>query len=212
MTTEICKHYLKYAFENRSKIECFFTHQNSTKTAVIIEPRFDEITEYVIYNFMHFLNPLGFNLVIVSYAGYHKIIQDKLPYALVYDISDKHITIDSAGIPNISIASYNAILMDPEFWQILPGEIVLIFQRDCIMFRPFSDHYLLYDYAGANYHSNLSPLFGGINGGFSIRNRATMLECLEKVSWDHITKYREYHSMTEQLTTMHEDVFFTHAC
>jgi len=212
MTTEICEHYLKYAFENRSKTECFLNYQNSTKTAVIIEPRFDKITEHVIYNFMHFLNPLGFNLVIISYSGYHKMIQDKLPYAFVYDISERHITIDSAGIPNISIASYNAILMDPEFWQILPGETVLIFQRDCIMFRPFSDHYLLYDYAGANYYSNMAPLFGGINGGLSIRNRATMLECLEKVSWDHIAKYREYHMMTEDLTVKHEDVFFTHAC
>lgn len=212
MTTEICEHYLKYAFENRSKTECFLNYQNSTKTAVIIEPRFDEITEHVIYNFMHFLNPLEFNLVIISYAGYHKMIQDKLPYASVYDISERHITIDSAGIPNISIASYNAILMDPEFWQILPGETVLIFQRDCIMFRPFSDHYLLYDYAGANYYSNMAPLFGGINGGFSIRNRTTMLECIEKVSWDHIAKYREYHEMPEELNAMHEDVFFTHAC
>jgi len=212
MTAEICEHYLKYAFENRSKTECFFTHPKSTKIAVIIEPRFDQITEYVIYNFMHFLNPLGFNLAVISYAGYHKMIQDKLPYAFVYDISDQHISIDSAGIPNISIASYNAILMDPEFWQIFPAETVLIFQRDCIMFRPFSDHYLLYDYAGANYYSNLSPLFGGINGGFSIRNRATMLECLEKVSQTDIETHRKIHQMPEDLTVMHEDVFFTHAC
>jgi hypothetical protein len=212
MTTELCEHYLKYAFENRSKTECFFNHKNSNKIAVIIEPRFDNITEHVIYNFMHFLNPLGFNLVVISYSGYHKIIETKLPYAFVFDINEKHIEIDSAGIPNISIASYNAILMNPEFWQILPGETVLIFQRDCIMFRPFSDHYLLYDYAGANYYSNLSPLFGGINGGFSIRNREVMLECLQNVSWDNIANYRKYHSMTEEITAIHEDVFFTHAC
>ena len=212
MTAELCEHHLKYAFEYRSKTECFFSHPNSTKTAVIIEPRFDEITEHVIYNFMHFLNPLGFNLVVISYSGYHKMIQEKLPYAFVYDISDRHITIDDNGIPNIYIPSYNAILMDAEFWQILPGETVLIFQRDCIMFRPFSDHYLLYDYAGANYYSNCAPLFGGINGGFSIRNRTTMLECLEKVTWNDIAKYRQYHEMPEEITTTHEDVFFTHAC
>ena len=212
MTAELCEHYLKYAFENRSKTECFFNYQDSDKIAGIIEPRFDEITEHVIYNFMHFLNPLGFNLIVISYAGYHNIIQQKLPYAFVYDISEQHINIDSAGIPNISIASYNAILMDPEFWQVLPGKTILIFQRDCIMFRPFSDHYLLYDFAGANYYLNMAPLFGGINGGFSIRNREAMLECIEKVSWDDIATYREFHKLTEEITAKHEDVFFTHAC
>ena len=211
MSEELCKYYLKYAYENRSKTEYFKRH-NSTKFAVIIEPRFDKITEYVIYNFMHFLNPLEWNLIVISYAEYHTKIEEKLPYAFVYDISDRHITIDSAGIPNISIASYNAILMDPELWQMIPGENTIIFQRDCIMFRPFSEHFLLYDFAGANYHSNLSPLFGGINGGFSIRKRSSMLECLETVSWEDIAKYRQYHSITEELNSNHEDVFFTHAC
>ena len=216
MTTQICEHYLKTAFENRPVSEVFVRHTDYNKTAVIVEPRLDQITEHVIYNFMHFLNPLGWNLLIVTYSGHHDIIKQKYPYALVCDIGDKHIFFDSDGIPNINIDSYNMIFMDSEFWRIIPGEIAIIFQRDCIMFREFSEHFLLYDYAGSNYLENKSPIYGGINGGFSIRKPATMIECLEKIGWDQIDEYRSSrpHSNCKDspIIRRNEDVFFTHAC
>lgn len=214
-TSEISEYYLKTAFDNKRE-EQFVRHDDRTKVAVIIEPRFDAITEHVIYNFMHFLNPLGWNLLVISYSGYHSIIEQKLPYAFVFDIGDRHITFDSSGIPNINIDSYNTILLDPELWKNTPGDTVIIFQRDCIMFRMFSEHFLLYDYAGSNYLVNLSPLFGGINGGFSIRKRATMLECLEKITWNIIDDYRIKNKYAKccdvPIMKRNEDVFFTHAC
>jgi hypothetical protein len=104
--------------------------------------------------------------------------------------------------------------MDPELWENVPGETAIIFQRDCIMFRDFSEHFLLYDYAGSNYLSNLAPLFGGINGGFSIRKPATMLECLRTVTWEEIDEYRNTRTHFENIPLLnrYEDVFFTHAC
>jgi hypothetical protein len=119
------------------------------------------------------------------------MIEQKYPYAFVFDICDKHIIFDSCGIPNINIHSYNTILLDPLFWKNIQVEITVIFQRDCIMFRPFSEHYLLYDYAGASYVDNNSPIFGGINGGFSIRKPSVMIECLEKITWEEIEEYRK---------------------
>jgi len=215
-TSQLSEYYLKTAFNNRPTDKPFIRHEDYRKFAVIIEPRFDAITEWVIYNFMHFLNPLGWNLIVISYSGYHSKIEQTLPYAFVFDIGDKHITFDSNGNPNINIDSYNTILLDPELWKRLPGETIIIFQRDCIMFRMFSDHFLLYDYAGSNYLVNLSPLFGGINGGFSIRKRSTMLECLEKVTWNMIDEYRLKNKYAKCCDTpimrRNEDVFFTHAC
>ena len=216
MTAEICEQKLKFAFYNRPREETFVRHADSNKVAILVEPRFDEITKYVIYNFMHFLNPLGFNLLIIGYSGHHQEIEQQYPYAFVYDIGDRHIFFDSSNKPNITIDAYNTIFMDPELWRNVPGEIALIFQRDCIMFRNFSEHFLLYDYAGSNYLSNLAPLYGGINGGFSIRKCATMLECLEKITWEKIDEYRasrEYSDCKENLILRrNEDVFFTHAC
>lgn len=211
---DLCKYYLKRAYEDRQKTETFVRYQNTNMYAMIIEPRFDDITEHVIYNFMHFLNPLGWNLIILSYYGNHQMIQEKYPYALVYDIGDKHIYFDASGTPNISIDSYNTILLDVDIWKQLPGETIIVFQRDCIMFREFSNYFTLYDYAGANFHAmNQSPLYGGINGGFSIRKREAMIECLERVSWDDIFQYRtKMSSCDNEQLLKNEDVFFTHAC
>lgn len=213
MTSQICENYLKLAFDNKPATEQFARHPDSNKTAVIVEPRFDEITEHVIYNFMHFLNPLGWNLVIIGYSGHYKMIQQKYPYAFVYEIGDRHIVLDASGNPHISIESYNMIFMDPELWRNIPGELALIFQRDCIMFRDFSEHFLLYDYAGSNYLVDLAPTYGGINGGFSIRKQATMLECLEKITWEQIDEYRASRKKyIPPIMRRNEDVFFTHAC
>jgi len=77
---------------------------------------------------------------------------------------------------------------------------------------------------------------GGINGGFSLRNKHAMIECIESLSWEDIIEYnkrmratmREFastlpstsavaHVMTRispeyHLETFHEDVFFVNAC
>ena len=204
------------AYEEHKNSTAFVRHADSDKLALIIEPRFDKLTEAVIFNFMHFLNPLGWNLIIVSYSGYHSDIQKRYPYAIVCNIGDKHIYFNEQGTPNITIDSYNTIMMDLELWKNLGVENIIVFQRDCIMFRAFDERFLHYDYAGANYYSNLSPIYGGINGGFSIRNRSTMAYCLEAVTWDDIDQYRTQRKYSSfdiyDNLTRNEDVFFTHAC
>lgn len=197
-------------------LEKFVRHESADKIALIVEPRFDLICEAVIHNFMHFLNPLGWNLCIISYSGFHQRIQEKYGFAHVFDIGDKHIILNERGEPNINIDSYNTILMDIELWRRLPASYVLVFQRDCIMFNIFSEHFLEYHFAGANYYANASPLYGGINGGFSLRKRETMVECLEKITWQEIERYRSNRTYSAlpmaPLDKKNEDVFFTHAC
>ena len=84
------------------------------------------------------------------------------------------------------------------------------------MFRPFEQRFTKYDYAGANYYQNLSPIYGGMNGGFSFRKRSTMINCLESVTWDEIDWHRtqrKYSGFDIYDNLSHnEDVFFTHAC
>jgi hypothetical protein len=83
------------------------------------------------------------------------------------------------------------------------------------MFKPFLPHFLLYDYAGSNYLYGKAPIIGGINGGFSIRKRKTMIECIEKITWEDINEYRKTHKYAtdnKEITYYNEDIFFTHAC
>jgi hypothetical protein len=212
-SSDLCR---KALLESHNPAKKFVRHEGSDKLALIIEPRFDAICEAVIHNFMTFLNPLGWNLCILSYSGHREKIQAKYESAYVFDIGAKHITLNSEGEPNINITSYNAIMMDIELWRRLPARKIVVFQRDCIMFNDFSSHYLEYHFAGANYYGDAAPIYGGINGGFSIRDRNVMVECLEKITWDNIYEYRNARKYSmfplSPALKQNEDVFFTHAC
>ena len=198
----------------------------SDKLAIIIDPRYDDIMEAVIQNFMYFMNPVGWNLMIVSWDGYRDIIMKKFPKCIFNAISNDDIYMNVKREPNITIETYNKILMDVDFWQKLPADDICIFQKDCIMFKMFPNYFTYYDFCGANWYTKDISLFNeGINGGFSLRNRKVMIECLEKITYDMINEYR-----TDALTNksiifetvnkefilsplkQNEDVFFTYAC
>ena len=167
-------------------------HNNSDKIAIIIDPRFDQLMEAVIHNFMYFMNPLGWNLLIISYSGYKEIINKKFPNCLQIPIDDTFIIFDENNIPNISVNTYNQMLLNIDFWKNIKETQICIFQKDCIMMKMFNDYFSLYHFAGANYYrrEHCSFLYGGINGGFSLRNRNIMIECLEKITWEKIINYR----------------------
>ena len=214
-------------------------HPTSNKMALIIDTRFDEIMENVIRNFMFFMNPLGWNLMIISHPMYESIIKDKFPYCIFGKIEEDLIFYDENQIPNISMQTYNQILLSPYLWNSLQGEHIAIFQKDCIMYNMFDEFFLNYDFAGANTYLPPFQTFyhGMMNGGFSLRKKSTMLECLEKVNCQIINNYIStmkesiqpfledksnfsalrfekfkncFHEYT--LENINEDIFFSFAC
>ena len=194
--------------------------------AIIIDPRYDDLMESVIQNFMYFMNPLGWNLLIVSWKGHRDKIMAKFPNCFFSAINDDQIYMNASGEPNITIESYNQILMDVNFWKNLPADYICIFQKDCVMFKMFPEYFTEYDFCGANWYTKDISLFNeGINGGFSLRKRAAMIECLEKVTYKTIVEYRldaqnnksiifnaVNHSFIRTPLKQNEDVFFTYAC
>jgi hypothetical protein len=194
--------------------------------AIIIDPRYDTLMEAVIENFMYLMNPHGWNLLIVSWKGHRNAIMKRFPTCFFSTIDDENIYINEKGEPNITIETYNSILMDIEFWKSLPADNICIFQKDCIMFKMFPEYFAQYDFCGASWHTNHVSLFNeGINGGFSLRKRSTMIECLEKITYDIIEEYRRdaldnksvifkrvNNEFLQQSLKKNEDVFFTYAC
>jgi len=164
----------------------------SEKVAVIIDPRYDDIMKAVIYNFMYFLNSRGWNLMIISYEGHEKTIKKDFPRCLFKRIEPSLIYFKE-NEPNITIESYNKILLSTEFWRSIPFNIIMIFQKDCIMFKEIPEHFLEYDFSGANWYNpqNITFFHYGINGGFSIRKKRAMIDCLEKVSKEILLEYRK---------------------
>lgn len=228
-------------------------YENTDKVAIIIEPRMNMLYVHaVIYNFIYFMNPQGWNFII--YCNVKELDNEtKLKFfnCELIQIDENLLYKDyTKNTYNLSIDNYNKILLDINFWNSIPEpyENILIFQSDCIMYTMFNDYWLNYDYAGANYDysiinindnetnkrfyvNNKSIFSGGINGGFSIRKRKAMIECIENVSWGYIQNYRQelfnllklkeieideknkFTLLTPiNILVKNEDVFFTHAC
>jgi len=201
-------------------------HSNSNKYAVIVDPRYDPLMEAVIRNFMYFMNKQGWNLMIFGYSGHRDKILADFPTALFVPIQSKYIVLDQNGNANMSVDSYNEICLSKSFWESIPGTHIAIFQKDCIMYKMFDESlFLSYDFAGANYKHEFAEAYysGGINGGFSLRNKHAMIECLNTLTWEDIISYNKklrardvipYNKNIRpyQLETRNEDVFFTNAC
>jgi hypothetical protein len=224
-------------------------HPHSKKVAVMIEPRYDDTTIAVLYNFMHYMAPpettseysRGWNFMFISYKEHESAVKERFPHMNFVALEDKHIEMRN-GLPNISIQGYNSIMLSKDFWEkTIPDKynIVCIFQRDCIMYRPIPRVFETYSFAGAVYGDLITEnefiksttfFSGGINGGFSIRNRKHMLFCIDSMTVEHIKRYREGQKMLMRdvlemkyklskktlvefnYNLTNEDVFFSNAC
>lgn len=173
---------------------------NKNKAAVIVEPRSRHpMLEPVIRNCMAALGP-EWNLVVFTHDCEH--VKSMFPGCTSKFI---HIPHDS-----ITPEQYSKIFMDSSFWNMIQEETIVIFQTDVVMFRSVPDWCLECDYAGANYYAtcHVSKKIGDIQGGFSIRKKSAMLECINKVAETQVCEYLNF----PHGTYLPEDVYFTIAC
>jgi hypothetical protein len=132
----------------------------------------------------------------------------------------------AAGVADLTQLSYSELLMSSGFWESQKEPWILIFQTDCVMFRPLAGAELArwqrYDYVGANYYNaaEVAPGgVGGVQGGFSLRRRDAMLECLARVRWDDVDAWRAAGGGAAvgaappiAESRRFEDIYYTHAC
>lgn len=235
VSSPLYEHLLMVSLPHERKHKLTY-HPRSDKIAVIMDPRYDQLMEAVIRNFMYFMNKEGWNLMIFSHHSHKEQITKDFPTCLFAPIDDKWMI---PGQISMTTGSYNKIFTTKSFWESIPSTHIAIFQKDCVMYKMFDEsHFLQYDFAGANFHHPMAEAFmsGGINGGFSLRNKHAMIECIESLSWDAIIEYnkrmratmREFasnlpstasvsHVLTRSspeyhLETFHEDVYFVNAC
>lgn len=217
--------YEKILLKSNKKVEVNL-YEKSNKVAVIVDPRYDELMEAVINNFMYYMNPKGWNLMIVSSKKYKNKIMETYPKCIFIEI-DETLIYYKNEIPNITINAYNSIFLNIDFWRIIPFENIAIFQKDCVMFKYFDEMFLEYDYCGANVYIEDYITFynGSMNGGFSLRKKNKMIECLENVTLtiinEYIKKMMECNNLNTRKTTfsyvsknsyVNEDVFFLWSC
>jgi hypothetical protein len=196
--------------------------EGSDKVALIVDPRYDASMEAAIRQHMFFLNPRGWNLMVVSHNFHKDQIRADFPNCIFAEI-DESLVYYNDSKPNITIDGYNRIFLSPHFWSALPVENIFVFQKDCFMYKMFDDKFLEYDFVGARSvffvgENNIQSLV--TNGGFSLRKKTAMLECLRHVSFTQLYKDL-YQTISKQkiniinpdkLGKRNEDIFFSLAC
>jgi hypothetical protein len=197
-------------------------YEDSDKIAIIVDPRYDDLMEAAIRQHMFFLNPRGWNLMIVSHSSYSEKIRADFPNCIFAEI-DESLIYYKDNKPNITIDGYNRTFLSPYFWLAIPSEHIFVFQKDCFMYKMFDPHFLEYDFVGArsvlfvteDNHQHLV-----VNGGLSLRKKTAMLGSLRDVSFNQI--YNNLYKIIElnkmkisnphKLGKKNEDIFFTYAC
>jgi hypothetical protein len=153
-----------------------------TRTAVIVEPRKHRALSFVLRNILENLDDTW---KIQIYHGtknqnfVEEIIAGELfPYL-------PRISLVNLNVENLGTAEeYSRLLLSSEFIGGIPTEMFLIFQTDSMINPRYKDlihTFLPYDYVGAPWKNGIVG-----NGGFSLRRRSKMLECIKKgVNYNH---------------------------
>ena len=144
-------------------------------TAVLVEPRCHPALRWVLRNFLDNLSAEWKILVFHGTANREVLhgILESLP-------RDRFLEPIELEVENLTPQAYNALLMSPDFYRVIPTELHLIFQVDSLLFaehRHFLSLFLSYDYVGAPWKNGWVG-----NGGLSLRRTAKMIEVCERVT------------------------------
>ena len=106
---------------------------------------------------------------------------------IVENIS-KDIKIIKLDINEFTNWKYSELLMQESFWNMFTGEKILIYQEDSFLFHNKIEPFLDFDYVGAPWPMHQDEQesqiqYGVGNGGFSLRSKSKMIECIQKINW-----------------------------
>jgi len=145
----------------------------------------------------------------------HTVICGNLNYNLIEGICKSispNINIITIDVDNMTQTEYTRFLTTSEFWNLLRGEKILIYQEDSIIFKNNIQEFIEYDFIGAPFLKTVNDTPNSVgNGGLSLRSKSKMLEVISKFS---PTEY-QYNSSTHEymnyvnLEFPPEDVYFS---
>lgn len=171
------------------------------------------LVEFRIFPHIEFL--LRNTIIKLGSSWSHTIICGNTNYDFVCDICNsisKNINIVKIDIDNLLPNDYNVFLTSAEFWKLFQGNKILIYQEDSIMFKNTVNEFIKYDYIGAPFpkNQNDTPNLVG-NGGFSLRNKSTMLKVINTISLNDtvLNSSTLQYMKNSRLVNPPEDVYFS---
>jgi hypothetical protein len=114
----------------------------------------------------------------------HTVVCGNLNYDYITNLfRNLRVNIIRLDIDNLTPSKYSELLLTKEFWELFKSDKILLYQEDSMLFHGNIDPFLKYDYVGAAWPVGQDDNALGVgNGGFSLRTRAKMIECIEKVN------------------------------
>jgi len=178
---------------------------NSKYEAVLIEFRCFPHLEFLIRN----------AVLKLGRKWSHTIICGNLNYDLIKNISSKiseNIKIIKKDYDNLTQNEYSGFLSSLEFWNLLNGDKILIYQEDSFIFKENIEEFIEYDYIGAPWPKNTNDTPNCVgNGGISLRSKQKMIDVINKISIKNtsINESTKIYMKKNKLTVCPEDVYFS---
>ena len=179
--------------------------KTSLYEAVFIEFRDFPHVEFLIRNTIFKLGP----------KWSHTVICGNLNYNLIESICksiNPNINIIKIDVNNMTQTEYSKFLTTRDFWNLLRGEKILIYQEDSIIFKSNILKFIDYDFIGAPFLKTMNDTPNSVgNGGLSLRSKSKMIEVINTFS------PTEYHYNSSTMDYMNyvnlefppEDVYFS---
>ena len=190
------------------------------KNVILPEITKNNVNETILIEFrpMLHLEFLLRNAILKLPEWSYTVVCGNLNYKCIKSICDSisaNITIIQLNIDNLTPSDYSKLLMTKDFWLNFKGEKLLLYQEDSMLFHNQITEFLQYDYIGAAWPIGQDDNSYGVgNGGFSLRSKAKMIECIEKVNPETDLQLGEstlaYMKATDSYC-LPEDVYFSKA-
>jgi len=142
--------------------------------AVLIEFRILPHLEFLIRNTILKLNSDWCHTIICGNLNYSYMVE------LCNSISP-NINVIRVNHDNLNRSTYSILLASIDFWNLLQGTKILIYQEDSIIFKQNMNDFIKWDYVGAPWPKYQNDTISSVgNGGFSLRTKQCMMDVIHK--------------------------------
>jgi hypothetical protein len=211
------KNEVKYNHKIRFRFECFkynyimrhidieSVNINTDYEAVFIEYRCFPHVELLIRN----------AILKLGNEWSHTIICGNLNYEFMVNICKKisyNIKVIKTDFDNLTQNEYSLFLSNIDFWNLLSGKKILIYQEDSFIFKKNIQEFIEWDYIGAPWPKNTNDTPNCVgNGGISLRTKQIMIDVINKISIKNtlINESTKIYMKENNLTYCPEDVYFS---
>jgi hypothetical protein len=180
-------------------------HLSSSFEAVLIEYRCFPHVEFLIRNAIFKLGSKWSYSIVCGNQNYEfmKKICKKI---------SKNIKIIKTNYDNLLQDDYSSLLASIEFWNLLTGNKILIYQEDSFIFKNNIEEFINFDYIGAPWPKNTNDTPNQVgNGGISLRTKQIMIDIINIISIHNtsVNETTKIYMKNNNLKICPEDVYFS---